>query len=354
MEERKPMKKTALRLAFLALPLVSGINTLVPGLFRRIINKKLSSVQGFSGQLQHLNISFLKGEFEVTNLQMQKSAASGGERAFLFLRKATLRINRMALWRGALVGEIHLDMPSYVHMPLQEPEEKHFPTSLFSAPPFPVFVEKMEIINGSLDYLDRRKIPAVELTTNNINAQIHNIANFHYPDKQLPVHAQIKGEAYGGEWTFNAKINLLESTPAFDMDMELKEVNMTGLNPIFKAYGKFDVNSGVLNVFSEVAAKQGKFKGYVKPLISDLDVLGPEDRDKKLIARLWEGLIGASAFVFTNPIKDQLGTKLPLEGELKDPKVHVAYAIGEVLINAFVAALRPSIDYEININSVKK
>ena len=46
-------------------------------------------------------------------------------------------------------------------------------------------------------------------------------------------------------------------------------------------------------------------------------------------------------------------TKIPIEGNFKNPHVKTLYAVWEVLRNAFIQALMPQIDNDINIHSVK-
>ena len=136
------------------------------------------------------------------------------------------------------------------------------------------------------------------------------------------------------------------------MNVDLKNTSLPKFNQFFKAYGNFDVNKGSFGLFSEVAAKTGRFTGYVKPVIKDLDVLGPEDKDDKFGHKLWEGVIGFAGQIFKNQKKDQIATKVPLEGTFKKAETDIWYSIVVVLRNAFVEALRPSIDNEINIASV--
>ena len=126
------------------------------------------------------------------------------------------------------------------------------------------------------------------------------------------------------------------------------------LNAFFKAYGKFSIDSGNFSLFAEAAAKDGDYKGYLKPLIKDLKVLGASNKDEKPITKLWEAVIGAVAYVFTNHKKDQLGTKVPFEGSFGKTRTNIVYAIFQVVRNAFVEALTPSLDNEINIGTVGK
>jgi hypothetical protein len=50
--------------------------------------------------------------------------------------------------------------------------------------------------------------------------------------------------------------------------------------------------------------------------------------------------------------KTQLATKVEFEGSLKSPSVDVWEIIGQVLHNAFIHALYPSLENSVNINSV--
>lgn len=52
-----------------------------------------------------------------------------------------------------------------------------------------------------------------------------------------------------------------------------------------------------------MAAKDGKFVGYVKPLIKDLDVLGPDDKNDNFFHKAWEGIVGTTGFIFQNQKK---------------------------------------------------
>ncbi|SDD36392.1 hypothetical protein [Williamwhitmania taraxaci] len=65
-------------------------------------------------------------------------------------------------------------------------------------------------------------------------------------------------------------------------------------------------------------------------------------------------MIGAVGVILKNPEKKQVATKVPFEGVYEKTTIKTWYAIVEVLRNAFIQALYPSIDQEINIQSVGK
>jgi len=159
-------------------------------------------------------------------------------------------------------------------------------------------------------------------------------------------------DVYDGTLQINMKLNPLAKDPTFDMNAELKNTNLVKLNEFFEAYAKIDVNRGRFGLYAEAAGKDGRFTGYVKPLIQDLDVLGKEDRKDNILQKAWEGLAGTVGQVFKNQSKDRVATKIPFEGSLKNPDTNTWYAIGQILQNAFIQAIQPSIDNQITIASV--
>jgi hypothetical protein len=58
------------------------------------------------------------------------------------------------------------------------------------------------------------------------------------------------------------------------------------------------------------------------------------------------------ATILKNPKEKQIATKVPIEGKFDKTTVGVWYAIVDLLRNAFIQALQPSIDYQIDIESV--
>jgi hypothetical protein len=67
---------------------------------------------------------------------------------------------------------------------------------------------------------------------------------------------------------------------------------------------------------------------------------------------MWEAIAGGVGQVFRNQPEDQVATKIPFEGRLDNPRANIWITISNTLQNAFIRAIQPSIDNEINIASV--
>lgn len=78
------------------------------------------------------------------------------------------------------------------------------------------------------------------------------------------------------------------------MNAEVKQTELAEMNDMFKAYGGFDVNKGTFGMYTEVAAKDGKFAGYVKPLLKSWTSYRGRARIKRTVffkksGRAWSG-----------------------------------------------------------------
>jgi hypothetical protein len=218
----------------------------------------------------------------------------------------------------------------------------------------PLRVNRVEIAEGQLQYVDHSAKPKVDISMTDMHVVALNLRNSYDSATLLPAKVMARAGIYEGEFTFNMNLNPLAERPTFDMNAELKNTNLVLLNDFFKAYAKIDVNKGSFGMYTEVASKEGRFRGYVKPIIKDLDVLGEEDRDDNLFRKMWEGLVGGAGQIFKNQPEDQVATKIPFQGDLSNPDADVWTTLVNVLENAFIHAIQPAIDNEINIASVNR
>jgi hypothetical protein len=267
-----------------------------------------------------------------------------------------LSIEWKALLHGSVVGELVFEEPM-----IRFTKDKVEPTSVRNDSTdfrellddfMPLQVNRVEVTDGRIRYTDEYSTPPVDIAMTNTNVLALNLRNSYDSAAVLPATVKASASIYEGSLDFNMKINPLADDPTFDMNAEVKNTNLVKLNEFFQAYAKIDVNKGTFGLYTEVAAKEGQFSGYVKPLIQDLDVLGKEDRDDNIFRKMWEGLAGGVGEIFQNQKKDQVATKIPFRGNLKNPRTNTWSAIINVLENAFIQAIQPSIDYEINLASV--
>ena len=134
----------------------------------------------------------------------------------------------------------------------------------------PIKVNRFEVNNGTIHYVDNNSKPKVDISLNQAHIIALNLTNLINNKVELPSTINVQAIVYEGTLTINMRLDALDPNTKFDLNAELKNTNLVLLNDFFKAYGNFDVSQGSFGLYTEMATKDGKFKGYVKPIIKDL------------------------------------------------------------------------------------
>jgi hypothetical protein len=125
--------------------------------------------------------------------------------------------------------------------------------------------------------------------------------------------------------------------------------NLTALNPLLRAHGKLDVARGYLTVYSQVGVKGSRITGYVKPMFSDVKVYSYEkDKDQSVLQQAKKVVVGAAAHILKNQKTQKVASQVSLAGDLENPNVSTWQAFVEVVRNAFVQAILPGFDRQVN------
>lgn len=316
-------------------------------------------MDGYYGHIKDIDLAIIRGAYKIDSIYINKEdSVSGKQTPFFASRVVDLSIEWRALFKGSIVGEMVFQGPYLLFTKDKvEPKEVVKDSADFRKVLdkfMPLNINRCELRDGKIQYKDFGSTPNVDIAMTNMHLLAQNLRNSYDSSAVLPASIHATADVYEGKLRFDAKLNPLADSPTFDMSTELTNTDLVKLNDFFQAYAKIDVNKGRFGLYSEVAAKDNAFRGYVKPLIKDLDVLGKEDRKDNLLQKMWEAVAGGAGKLFSNKKKDQVATKVPFEGRLDDPKTNIWLAITSILQNAFIHALQPTIDNEININSVKE
>lgn len=127
----------------------------------------------------------------------------------------------------------------------------------------------------------------------------------------------------------------------------IEEVDVTLLNDLFRAYGRFDTAFGRFYLYSELEAKKGVVTGYVKPLFKDLKIYDKQqDRSKSLTRKIYEHIVGDVAKILQNRSRQEVATKAEVLGRIDSPEVGTVVAVIRLVQNAFFTAILPGFDLE--------
>lgn len=357
MRSKYNRKRKALIITVAIVAVIVAARVALPYVVLHYANKTLNEMAGYHGHIADIDLALIRGAYKIDSVYLNKvDSTTGDETPFLAASLIDLSIEWRSLLKGSLVGEVVVDRPLVRFTKEKvEPKEVQKDSSDFRKVLdgfMPLEINRLELRNGRLQYVDHTSSPKVDISMTDVDVVALNLRNSYDSAAVLPATIHAEGTVYEGRLNLNMRLNPLAELPTFDLNAEWKNTNLVKLNEFFQAYAKIDVNKGSFGLYAEVAAKDGAFTGYVKPLLQDVDVLGLEDRKDNILRKAWEGISGAVTEIFENQSKETFATKIPLQGKLDNPRANIVFAILQVLQNAFIRALQPSIDQQINLGTV--
>lgn len=212
----------------------------------------------------------------------------------------------------------------------------------------PFNIERLVFTDSSFLFADIASLPPEQ---NFQLSGIHAIANNLTPqDKNAMTVFTATGAIQG-----NAKIKLVgqartKREPAdWSINTELKEFDLSKINPIAWRTLPISFKKGKLSVFSAVQSLNGKLRGYVKPFIKDMEAIG-DKRDFKNVGQFFiEILSSVGNFILKNGKTDTVATRVNFHSENGKVVVDTAQAISTALDNAFGDPLPPSLDETLDL-----
>jgi len=244
---------------------------------------------------------------------------------------------------------------TYVHTPQTDTREKENVNAAGKViekennrPSVVILVKRFEVRQSAFAYEDKEKNPNFKLNLTDAHAILTNYTNH---EEQGPAHVTINGKFMGtGDTTLDGTFLATQQGPQFDMNLAIKNTDMTAMNDLLLAFGRFDVKHGEFTVYAQLDVKDGNISGYVKPMFSDLTVYDwDKDKHKPILHQAYEAAVGAAGHLFKNSQTQQVATKVDLAGKLNNPNTSTWQAVVEVVQNAFIQAILPGFDREAQI-----
>lgn len=348
MNRRGPHRRHRRRTIVVALLSVGVLlvlaRTALPGAVEWYANRVLDRAEGYRGSIDNVDVALVAGRYRIEGLRLD-SVEEDVQRPLLSVASAELSVEWGALLRGSLVGDLVLEGAEYTieAAPPADPDavdqaggEVDWLERLDEL--FPLRINRFELRNGMLAFHDPHREPEVDVRIEKIAAVGLNWGNIRDLEERRYATLAVEGRSQDqARLELGLEANPLARSPDFALDIRARRIDLPNINAFLKAYAGFDVSEGQLDLFAEIEAKDGRFSGYVKPLLSELDVL--DDGTESLASNWWEGFVGGLAEALENQPEDQQGAKVPVEGEFGAADVEIWSALASVLSNAFLQAL---------------
>lgn len=341
--------------------LVVAFRIALPYIVLKYVNNKLANLSEYEGHVNDIDIYLFRGAYAIKDIEINKVDEKDNRKdtiPFFVSPVIDLSVQWKAIFKGRLVGELYVGDPILNFVKgKHEGEDIKADTADFRAlikDLMPLTLNHFEITNGQVHYIDLGSKPRVDVSLNDLEVVATNLSNVNDSSKVLPAHLDASGNAYEGKFEMKVDFDLLQKSPTFDMNAEITHINLVLLNSFLQAYGNFDVKKGDFGLYAEFAAKEGAFGGYVKPILKNVDIIQWNKQEGDFKQILWETLVGSGAEILQNQNKEQLASKIQINGRFDEPNINLWKAISYILRNAFVHALKPTIDNSINIKHLQE
>ena len=251
----------------------------------------------------------------------------------------------VTLW-SATVDGVHVD---YVHTPRMAGVGQKAAREVTKAadraqdPGLMFRVDRLDIVKSTFGFVNRTVRPSYRVFVSDTSMTLTNLSSL--PSGETS-HAKLTGK-FMGSGPARADFKLLPTRPGPDLDLaaEIEETDLKTMNDLLRAHGSFDVTAGRFSMYTEIAVKDRRMSGYVKPLFQDMTVYDArQDRDKNPLRKVYEGVVGGIARVLQNRPRDEVATRVEISGPLDKPNVGVIETVVGLVQNAFFKAILPGFE----------
>jgi hypothetical protein len=330
--------------------LLLGARAAAPSLIQRYVNRVLDRTEGSRGSIGDVDLALLRGAYTIEAVRIDKE--SGRVPVPLFrAREVDLSIEWRALFDGSLVGEVWFEEPevNFVSAPRNAAEQSGAEGDWRETVKalLPVKINRITVRNGTVHFRNFASDPPVDVYLRDVDGTVTNLTNSKDLAGDLVARADFRARAMEkGQIHARAAIDPYADLPTFDFDATASNIALTDWNAFLRAYAGVDVQRGALRLYAELQAKDGRFDGYLKPFLENVDVLDfrEERKEQGLLASFWEAVVGSTAEVVQDQTEDRVATRIPITGETEAPEIGFWSTLGNVLRNAFIEAFVPALE----------
>ncbi len=324
--------------------------------------KVLADMGAYTGRVYDVDIALIRGAYAIDSLVIEKV---GGEmeEPFVVLPRTDLSVEWKSLFDGAIVGEIETTNPvinfAFSSDSTQSQTGTETDWTEVVKDLMPIRINRVAVNNGRIKLVGLDEASKTDLSLKAFNLEMTNLQNVLNGDEVLPSDIIASAEApdYSGRFHMTAQANVLRQIPNFDYNAKFEGIDMTSLNPMVKHYSGMDFEKGVLNVYSEMAMRDGTYEGYFKPLAEDMTIFRLDEDDPKGDKRsvgefIKELFVEGASEIVENQRKQLFATRVPISGTIENSRTDIWTTIISLFSNAYIQAFQAQLDDRVDYQDV--
>jgi hypothetical protein len=350
-------RRTKVLLALgIVIVLAIALRVASPWFVESYVNRQLADMGDYRGSVADIDLALVRGGYTLHDLTIVKSD-SKVETPFVDMEKMDLSLQWKALFRAEAVGEVVMHQPVVNLVQSKSDEESQLGTGVNWPQEvrdlFPFQLNLVEVEDGRVTF----RAPGIEanesLTARNVHLSLRNLTNVQDLDTEAFADIELDARVMGNApLRLTGQIDANEELPTFDIDLSFEGAQLVDVNPWLQEFIKVDAHAGTFALYAELAAADGRFEGYLRPIMENPEFFDAEESTEGPFKKAWEALVGFAAKILENKEEEQVATQIPLSGEFENPNAGVLEAIVNLLRNAFVAAFAHSLAGTISLGDV--
>ncbi|HEX4264004.1 MAG TPA: DUF748 domain-containing protein [Verrucomicrobiae bacterium] len=336
----------------LVLIIILGVARLMlPSFVRNYVNRTLDRGPLYTGNIGQIQIHLLRGSYSINEIRLNKTTGNVPV-PFFSAKRLDFAIQWSALWHRKIVGRMFLEQPEINFVDASSDNDSQSgagdPWLEMIRELFPFKINSAQINDGSVHFRAYQTAKPLDVYLSHLNGSIDNLSNVR--DEVTPLNATVQASADAmdqAKLEFKMTLDPFSYRPTFHLGLRLLGLDVTKINDLALAYGKFDFKRGWFDLVLEADSQEGRMTGYVKPLFRDLKVFSitQDAKDDNPLQFFWQALVGFTTNILKNRPRDQFGTLIPFSADAtSSTTTDIMATIGNLLRNAFVRAYLPRLE----------
>ena len=333
-----------------------AVRAVLPYALARYVNDRLADMGDYRGHVADVDLALIRGAYELHDLTVVKRDSSAGQ-PFLAMPHMDISIKWSELFEGRLVGEIQMHGPVLNMVQGEGEADTQLGTGVNWVDQvrklFPFRFNRVEVMDGTATF----RAPGIEqdesLTLHRLDLLLSNLTNVERLND--PAFAAFElGATFGKDApvAISGRANPLSEQPTFDIDLSIEGARLVEVNPWLEQFLNVDAESGVFSMYAELAAADGRFEGYIKPILENAEIFRLDEPSNGALQKAWEAIVDAVSEI-VEADDEQVATQIPFSGEIEDPDAGLLAAAVNLLRNAFVAAFTHSLEGTVQLEDVE-
>lgn len=332
--------------------LLGGLRLALPWILEDYVNERLASLEGYDGRVNDIDVALWRGAYQIEGIQIHKEQ-QGSLEPFFTGELIDLSVDWRKLLDGSLVAELTLISPQLNLVEAEDETQSQTGAEVDWATRidqlFPFRFESIIVSDGTI----RFRTPAIEtkdaLIAERVNGKIENLTNTARITEDAFASYEFASHILDAPMHLEGRVNPTAKEPTFDMNLRLEKVQLTDLNPWLREYLNADAQGGTFAVYTELAAADGRFEGYVKPFAENVDLYDLDEKTGGFLQSAWEAALNFAAEIFEHQPEQEAATRIPVGGDLESPEAGILAAAFNVLRNAIGGTFARSLEHSVSL-----